>query len=201
MILIAFISNSVGVYIFAKIIFSARESLYKERYKESRQSFILAHDSQYGELIIPEGSLVNRNDPFDSGKSDEPFSLRGLKAVRFSHPVKIAGIWATAVDVNQRELELAEDQYIGPIGYYKLDPKTQQQTKWFVDKDQAKTFCPQGAIAKMEVPSIAYDAEKEFGKPEPDGMYARFRPSEWSVKDCIVDTWITVKPKYNGKLP
>lgn len=41
-----------------------------------------------------------------------------------------------------------------------------------------------GGIAKYEVPLIDYDIVAEFGKEEPDGPDARFKPSQWKFLTC-----------------
>ncbi|MFX6629764.1 hypothetical protein ABTG97_19100, partial [Acinetobacter baumannii] len=52
------------------------------------------------------------------------------------------------------------------------------------------------------IPLIDYDIQKEFGKPEPDGANARFRPSEWGVQECEKGQEpIKVSPAYTGTAP
>lgn len=54
----------------------------------------------------------------------------------------------------------------------------------------------------LEIPLIDYDIGKEFGKPEPDGANARFRPSEWGVEKCEKGQEpIKVSPAYTGAKP
>lgn len=40
--------------------------------RASRERFVLPQDFQYGELLIPAGSLINRTDPFDRGEPHRP---------------------------------------------------------------------------------------------------------------------------------
>ena len=54
--------------------------------RASRERFVLPQDFQYGELLIPAGSLVNRQDPFYRGEPAAPLALHGLEAVRFAQP-------------------------------------------------------------------------------------------------------------------
>ena len=54
--------------------------------RASRERFVLPQDFQYGELLIPAGSLINRQDPFDQGEPGRPPAFHGLAAVRFAQP-------------------------------------------------------------------------------------------------------------------
>ncbi len=169
----------------------------EQHYKESRSHFVLAQDYQYGELLIPKGSLISRSDPFDNGESRLPLSLRGLDAVRFPYPVKVAGIWVIAMEPPR--LELARDQQIGPIIRFEANEKD-AYGKWVYDKENPKIACFKGDLVLFDIPSIDYDIQKEFGKPEPDGSNARFRPSEWRVQQCEKGQ-INISPAYTEIAP
>ena len=153
----------------------------KQHYKERRSHFVLSQDAQYGELLIPKGSLISRYDAFDNGEPQVPFSLRGLQAVRFPHPVQVAGMWVTAMEPPR--MELAWDQHVGPV--MRFDPKEENgYGKWVYDTKRPTIACSRGDIVLLEIPLIDYDIQKEFGKPEPDGANARFRPSEWGFNNA-----------------
>ena len=170
-------------------------------YKKKRSYFILSHDYQYGELLIPEGSLINRSDPFDNGEPDLPLHLRGLQAVRFPHPVKVAGVWVTAIEPPR--MELAKDQNIGPKIRFDRQP---EYGRWVLDKENPTIACARGDIALFDIPlindDVSNDIENELIKPDPDGPDAHFRPSEWRVIDCERnEDGIQLTPAYTEEMP
>ncbi|GAB2460443.1 hypothetical protein GCM10027082_09040 [Comamonas humi] len=172
-----------------------REMALKAHYRESRRHFVLPQDFQYGELRIPKGSLIDRYDPYDNG-TPEPLGLRGLRTVRFPHPVQVAGVWAVAMQAHPGRLELAHDQNIGPVVHHgggRLD-------SWVVDTSRPTLDCRKGEVALFHVPLIDYDIQTEFGKPGPDGPAARFKPSQWRVTGCSQGP-IEVAPAYTGPAP
>lgn len=171
----------------------------KSYYKEQRSHFILSQDYQYGELLVPKGSLISRNDAFDNGEPQLPVSLRGLKAIRFPHPVKVAGIWIIAMEPPR--LELAQDQYVIPVGRSNTGTTINQHHSKH-HKQQSLVTCSRGDLVVVDIPSIEYDIIKEFGKPEPDGPNARFRPSEWIITDCEKGQGpIEVSPEFKESMP
>ena len=78
--------------------------------RASRERFVLPQDFQYGELLVPAGSLINGTDPLDRGAPTSPLALHGLDAVRFPQPVVVAGVLVNAMQVLPMRLELAENQ-------------------------------------------------------------------------------------------
>ncbi|MFY3385843.1 hypothetical protein [Paracidovorax sp. MALMAid1276] len=159
--------------------------------RASRERFVLPQDFQYGELLIPAGSLINRRDPFDKGEPGRPLALHGLEAVRFAQPVELAGVVASALQVLPARLELAQDQRLGPV--YRYDNATQS---WVPNKVISGLACKKGQIAVFQVPPIAYDVQAEVGKPAPDGPDARFAPSQWLLRACENGPAITVEPAF-----
>lgn len=97
--LVALICDLWAGYLFYMTESVKYEIALKQHYKERRSHFVLSQDAQYGELLIPKGSLISRYDAFDNGEPQVPFSLRGLEAVRFPHPVQVAGMWVTAMEL------------------------------------------------------------------------------------------------------
>ena len=162
----------------------------KQANRAARENFVLDRDFQYGELVIPAGTQINRYDPFDNGEKDMPLALRGLRAVRFPRPVHVAGVNTEAMDVSSptKKLVLSEDQRIGPLFAYS---KHGQLTR---DGQPASVACKRGQIASFNAPSIPYDIVAEFAKPEPDGPEARFKPSQWQFLGCEADTRIDLPP-------
>ena len=129
--------------------------------RKARQQFTLTEDRQYGELLLPKGTQIERYDPYDNGEENRAFRLTGLRYAEFPYPVKIANLWATAMEVGViSKLKLARDQEISGI------------------------VCKANEIAEFDVPSIYYDPVKEFNKEEPDGAEARFKPGQWIFLKC-----------------
>ncbi len=157
--------------------------------RASRARLVLLQDFQYGELLIPAGSLINRNDPFDHGEPNRPLALHGLQAVRFAQPVEIAGVWASALQTVPVKLELAQDQTVGPL--HRFDTASQS---WVPHPLVPALACKKGQLAVFQVPHIAYDVQAEIGKPAPDGPQARFLPSQWLFKGCENGPPISVEP-------
>lgn len=157
--------------------------------RASRERFVLPRDFQYGELLIPAGSLINRRDPFDKGEPGRPLALHGMESVRFSQPVQVAGVWASALQTVSVRVELAQDQRLGPV--YRFDSASQS---WVPHKLVPALACRQGQVAVFQVPHIAYDIQAELGKPPPDGPDARFMPSQWLFKGCENGPAISVQP-------
>lgn len=162
-----------------------------ETFRAARLRFVLPHDVLYGELLLPAGSLVNRVDPFDRGEPLRPVALHGVEAIRFERPVRLAGVWASAIQMHPLRLELAEDGAIGPV--YRYDETTQ---RWALNKVAPALQCRKGQRAIYQVPPIAYDVQAEVGKPAPDGPLARFRPSEWLFRSCESGAPIAVQPAH-----
>ena len=178
-------------YLIYLVVSTEHKIAVEDFYKNSRSYFILPKDYQYGELLIPKGSLINRYDPFDNGEADLPIHLRGLKAVRFPHPVKVAGVWVNAIEPPR--MELAKDQNIGP-------------KRWVLDKENSTIACSRGDIALFYIPliydDVPNDIKNKLIEPDPDGPDAHFRPSEWKVIDCKKDaTGIQLTPAYTGIMP
>ena len=157
--------------------------------RASRERFVLPRDFQYGELLIPAGSLINRQDPFDQGEPGRPLALHGLAAVRFAQSVEVAGVWASALQTVPARVELAQDQTVGPV--YSVSSRTQ---RWERNRVRPTMACKKGQIAVFQVPHIAHDAPAEVGQPAPDGPEARFLPSQWMFRHCENGPPITLEP-------
>ena len=161
--------------------------------RASRERFVLPRDFQYGELLIPAGSTVNRQDPFDKGAPGQPLALHGLEAVRFAQPVLVAGVWASALQTVPARLELAQDQTLGPV--HRFDSATHT---WAPHKLVPAIACRKGQFAVFHVPHIPYDVQAEVGKPPPDGAEARFLPSQWLLRGCENGPPLAVAPPAPG---
>jgi hypothetical protein len=157
--------------------------------RASRERFVLPRDFQYGELLIPAGSLVNRQDPFYRGEPAAPLALHGLEAVRFAQPVEVAGVWASALQTTPARVELAQNQTVGPV--YSVNSRTQ---RWERNRVKPTMACRKGQIAVFMVPHIPHDVQAEVGKPPPDGPDARFLPSQWMFRHCENGPAIALEP-------
>lgn len=169
-------------------------------YRESRQRFVLPQDFQYGEMLFPKGTLINRYEAHDNGERQRPLGLRRLDAARFPEPVEIAGAWVNAIDTHGT-LELARDQRIGPV--YHFDRTVNEPYgAWVVDPKRPYLECRAGDIAHYHAPLIDYEIVSEFVVGEPDGALARFRPSQWGFTSCESgQAPIDVKPAYDQAAP
>ena len=167
----------------------------ENHYRQQRQNFILPKDFQYGEQTFPKGTLINRYDPFDNGEPQRPLGLRGLSAARFPEPIRIAGAWVNAIDTHG-ELELARNQHLSPV--YHFDPNVRPPYgDWVIDPSRPYLDCHTGDIVHYHAPLIDYDIEAEFTTGAPDGVLARFRPSQWGFTECTSDQApIEVMPAY-----
>ena len=161
-----------------------------------RAHFTLPRDFQYGEQPVPAGSLINRTDPFDKGEALRPLGLNGLEAVRFAHPVQVAGVWAQALQVLPARVELAQDQALGPV--YQYDMPSQ---RWVVNPVVSALACKRGQIATFAAPDIPYDVQAEMDHPSPDGPQARFAPSQWLFRGCENGPPIEVQPAQDDAPP
>ncbi|WP_052321588.1 hypothetical protein [Ralstonia sp. A12] len=177
-------------YLYYESVGISREIAAKDANRTARENFVLDRDFQYGDLVIPARSQITRYDPFDNGEKDLPLALRGLRTVRFPHPVRVAGVNTEAMDVSTltMKLVLSEDQTIGPLFAYN------QKGKLSREGQPASVACKRGQIARFDAPSIPYDIVAEFAKPEPDGPDARFKPSQWQFLGCTHGASIDLPP-------
>lgn len=192
--------NLWGVVLLYEFDLADKQFALQQHYRESRRNFVLPQAFQHGELLVPQGSLVNLYDPFDNGEAQRPLSLRGLDTVQFPTPIQVAGVWTTVLDASSGYIQLDRDQRIGPAVYF--DGKANDgYGDWVPEPKRPYLECKKGQIAKFKVPLIDYDIVAEFGHPEPDGPQARFRPSQWRVMSCESDRPIEIKPPYNQAGP
>lgn len=165
--------------------------------RSSRAQFVLDRDFQYGEFKVPKGTLVNRRDVFDNGEPQRPLGLRGLDALQFTKPVRLAGLWVSALEMTPGRMRLATDQRISPV--YHTDPESGD---WVLDPSRAFIDCKAGENVWFNAPLIDYDIQAEFLIGEPDGAAARFKPSQWQFTRCESD-WVPmeVKPAFAEPMP
>lgn len=151
-------------------------------YSQSRERFVLPRDFQYGELLIPQGSLINRYG-HDDGEPQAPLGLRGLEAVRFPKAVQVGNVWAAAVQTMPARMELAADQRLGPL--YHFDAQANNgYGDWVPTTETPYVDCLRGDIASFHAPEPAFDVQAEITTGPPDGAQARFAPSTWRLTGC-----------------
>lgn len=196
---LAIAGDTWGLVLLYQVTLWEQQAVLQDHYRRSRQQFVLPQDFQYGELLIPKGSLINRYDAFDNGEPHRPLRMSRLDAVRFAHPVQIAGVWASAMSGDL--LELDRDQRIAPVFHFDGNARDDYGA-WVADPSRPYLECRKGQQARFHVPLIDYDIVAEFGKPEPDGPDARFKPSQWAVTECFGSQEpIEVKPAYADQGP
>lgn len=151
-------------------------------YRQSRERFVLSRDFQYGELLVPQGSLINRYG-HDDGEPQAPLGLRGLEAVRFPKAVQVGNVWAAAVQIMPERMELATDQRLGPL--YHFDAQANNgYGDWVPTTPTTYVDCLRGDIASFHTPEPAFDVQAEITTGPPDGAQARFAPSTWRLTGC-----------------
>lgn len=166
----------------------------RDRRQKMRQNFVLEQDHLYGEFLFPKGTLINRNDPSDSGDEDYPLILSGFIAAQFKEPIEFAGVLTTKISARGL-VELAEDQRVGPPHYY--SSKYGKYGGWVEDRTTPTMFCPKGSVALFEKPSgPGIDLDDEFWWKEKDGAEAHFKPSEWQFRYCNNHFTVDIKPAY-----
>lgn len=148
-----------SLYLIYDMRISYIEALHTVEVKKSREEFTLVEARQYGDLLLPKGTRIERYDPYDMGEGDREFRLTGLRYAEFPYPVKIASVWVSAIEIRGLLL-LAQDQEISGVA------------------------CKAGQMAWFHVPRIEYDIINEFGEENPDGANARLKTSEWTFWHC-----------------
>lgn len=100
------VSTAVGL---AQIAWQDHRQEQHRAAQERLMFFTLERPVAWGDVTLPAGSHVQRDLPQDeAGNADGPPDLRGLREVRFPHPVRIGAMWVGAMSVyGQVALELA----------------------------------------------------------------------------------------------
>ncbi|AOA59615.1 hypothetical protein [Acinetobacter larvae] len=132
-----------------------------ERKIQAQQIQQLSQDITFGEIVIPQGSWINRDGsvdfPLESLKDDPRL---GLQSVRFKQAIKIAGIQSRAFAVHHDlVLELAEDVQLNIAGQ--------------------QSYCPKGWLLQLARPTdLAGDVHYQSN-------FAWFQPSQWQIELCF----------------
>lgn len=153
---------------YGEIVFSNHQSD-RAYQKYLAQIFIqLTHTLAYGELILPQGTWINRSFHTDYSVEQMTDIRQGLTSARFPQPVQLAGFDVTAFELHHQLLllELAHDQTI-------------------VINHQ-KEICPAGWLLQMTgvgYPSIEQRYSLNFDW---------FTPSKWQPIQCFDNDGIIV---------
>ncbi len=127
--------------------------------REALQEFVLKEEYQYGDVLLPEGTKIKRYDPYDStGDKERAFRLTGLDSAEFPFPIKIASVWASAIEV-RGVLRLSRNQKIAGV------------------------FCRIHQAVRFHVPSVEYSDthDPEIKQGEPD---VRLQTNQWTFWEC-----------------
>lgn len=125
----------------------------------------LKQTTQFGEMQLVAGTLINRGDPWRFKERPQQDPLLDLKAVRFIEPTPVAGVLAYAMSVEGSSLtiELAQE--------YQLDTA------------ELSRHCPVGYILMYTFPDRRILEEKRLEPP-----YTWFTPSQWEPTSCFDST-------------
>ncbi|MGG1979979.1 hypothetical protein ABFY53_01380 [Serratia nematodiphila] len=89
----------------------AIQDLKSQRAEErwNRRSYLTLEAAKpFGEITLPKGSWVNRQEPRQPGTEDSPITMNGVTAVRFPQPQSVAGVPIIAFEVLPPVMELAD---------------------------------------------------------------------------------------------
>ena len=132
-----------------------------------------------GEITLPKGSWVNRQEPRLPGTEDSPITMDGVTAVRFPQPQSVAGVPIIAFEVLPPVMELA--------GAHTFTRPTGQ-----------RVHCEAGWLVSFSLPSdrpAPQWEEWQAGLPA-----AAFRPSGWAFRECFSGSPIAVLTLHNGEV-
>lgn len=179
--------SQLGSGVLLYVIWDAQQSSEQAHYyRQSRERFVLPRDFQYGSVLIPQGSLINRYGA-DAGDPATPLGLHGLDAVRFPTAQRVGHVWATAIQTMPPVMELASDQRLGPV--YHWDAQAADgEGAWVPDPQRPYLECKKGDLASFHAPSTSStDSPVDVSAPPLDGPQADFHPGNWHIKRCQSD--------------
>lgn len=149
----------------------------------ARRYVTVQADAPFGEVLLPAGTRLLRDDPLDPGTPDWPVTLRAVQAMRFPVPQAIDGTWATAVQTVPPLMELAQPQRFT----VQADGLTLGQ----------EMQCNTGWIAQFQLPEdqrYREDWQRDGLPPE------SFQPSRWLFETCFEGSSILVPTLRNGEI-
>lgn len=160
----------------------ALQDLKSQRAEErwNRRSYLtLEAAKSFGEITLPKGSWVNRQEPRQPGTEDSPITMNGVTAVRFPQPQSVAGVPIIAFEVLPPVMELA--------GAHTFTRPTGQTV-----------HCEAGWLVSFSLPPdkpTPQWEEWQAGLPA-----AAFRPSGWIFRECFSGSPIAVLTLHNGEV-
>ncbi|TGV05465.1 hypothetical protein E4695_16210 [Alcaligenaceae bacterium 429] len=125
----------------------------------------LEQTTQFGEMQLVAGTLINRGDPWRFKELPQQDPLLDLEAVRFQEPTAVAGVLAYAMSIEGSSLtiELAQE--------YQLDTP------------ELSRHCPVGYVLMFPFPDRRIRAKQRLEPP-----YTWFTPSQWEPTSCFQST-------------
>ncbi|HED34594.1 MAG TPA: hypothetical protein ENJ08_10330 [Gammaproteobacteria bacterium] len=143
-------------YIIYKIFAETSRNL---KNKKALEAFVLKEEYQYGDVLLPAGTKITRYDPYDStGDKERASRLTGLISAEFPSPIKVASVWASAIETDGL-LRLSRNQRISGV------------------------FCRTNQMVRFHVPSVGYNdtRDPEIKQGEPD---VRLMTAQWVFWEC-----------------
>lgn len=146
----------------------------------NQRSYLTLDEARpFGEIALPKGSWVNRQDPRLPGSENSPVTMNGVTAVRFPQPQNVAGVPIVAFEVLPPVMELASAHtFTRPSGQ-----TVRCEAGWLV------TF-----FLPPDRPAVQWE-EWQAGLPA-----AAFRPSGWTFRECFSGSPIAVLTLQNGEV-
>lgn len=130
---------------------------------KARQYLTLSSPQPFGEIILPAGSLVNREEPRIPGTENSPITFERVTAVRLPRPLLVEGVAWQAFRVSPAVVELAE-----PASFRVLEGEDAGQMQ----------HCEAGWLVTFHTP----DAPSETVSAETAPV---FQPSRWRFRSCF----------------
>ncbi|MGE0969650.1 hypothetical protein ACQFN5_06715 [Klebsiella sp. WOUb02] len=99
------------------LICIAIQNIKSQRAEEhwNRRSYLTLNEAKpFGEITLPKGSWVNRQEPRQPGTEDSPITMNGVTAVRFPQPHGVAGVRIIAFEVLPPVMEAGERAHLYP---------------------------------------------------------------------------------------
>lgn len=125
----------------------------------------LKETTQFGEMQLVAGTLINRGDPWRFKELPQQDPLLDLEAVRFIEPTPVAGVLAYAMSVEGSSLtiELAQEYQLNTL--------------------EDSRLCRVGDILMYTFPDRRIHEKKRLEPP-----YTWFTPSKWQPTSCFDST-------------
>lgn len=163
----------------AEIFISDALSERRELRWKARQYLTLSSPQPFGEIILPAGSLVNREEPRIPGTENSPISFDRVTAVRLPHPLSVAGVAWQAFRVDPAVVELAE-----PATFRVLEGEHAGQVQ----------HCEAGWLVTFHTPSSSDDLPETVS----DETAPVFQPSRWRFRSCFEGSPLVVVTLRDG---